>query len=136
MKEIKFTKKESKLLSEKYIKSSRLVPWVGAIVILAALSFIPFGYYGVKKVENTWEEAYQFQCKDISPVTDLEKILKDELLIKIKRIQKVYCTYLTEKTLFFFSFLITNGGFLILFNRRERVYREIIKKISHKDSDT
>ena len=133
MKEIKFNKKESKLLSEKYIKNSRFVPWVGAFVILVALSSIPLGYFGIKKVESAWEAAYQFQCKDISPVTELEKILKDELLMKIKKIQKVYCTYLTEKTFDIFLFLITMGIFLILHNRKERTYREIIKKIRNSE---
>ena len=131
MSEIKLTKKEAKLLSDKYIKNCRFAPWTGAFLIFVALSFIPFGYYGIKKVENTWEEVYQFQCNDISPVTDLEKILKDELLIKIKRIQKVYCTYLTEKTFFISIFLLTNGVFSIFLYRRERVYREIIKKIKN-----
>lgn len=133
MTQLELTKKESKLLSQQYNKTAKLVPLLGYLLIVLSMFLIPFGYQDIQAVENAWQQAYEIQSAEIKTETKLEVLLKDELLSRTQTLKELATTQLTEKLFFSVLIFLTIGVYMLLFNRRERAYRGIIRKLKQEN---
>lgn len=133
MTQLELTKKESKLLSQQYNKTAKLIPLLGYLLIVLSMFLIPFGYQDIQAVENAWQQAYEIQSAEIKTETKLEVLLKDELLSRTQTLKELATTQLTEKLFFSVLIFLTIGVYMLLFNRRERAYRGIIRKLKQEN---
>ena len=133
MTQLELTKKESKLLSQQYNKTAKLVPLLGYLLIVLSMCLIPFSYQDIQAVENAWQQAYEIQSAEIKTETKLEVLLKDELLSRTQTLKELATTQLTEKLFFSVLIFLTIGVYMLLFNRRERAYRGIIRKLKQEN---
>ena len=128
---MEFTKAEKRVLSQTERQTERTIRnpfWTGVVLVSVATAMVPHGYFKLRSVRNIWREVHE-HIQTVDAQSEVEKDLKKTALTATDFVAEKGYEYQIEKLARIVISFWFVGLWLILFSKREKVYKGLIKKL-------
>ena len=128
---MEFTKAERRVLSQTERQTERTIRiafWTGVVFVSVGTAMVPYGYFKLRSMRNIWREVHE-HIQNVNAQSEVEKDLKKTALTATEFVAETWYEYQIEKLARIVISFWFVGLWLIVFSKREKVYRGLIKKL-------